>query len=78
METIIEKRQLILRHYQVPASDYAMNHDISVLGLAPNAGKTEISIDVIGRYLLKRAKKENIDELLKELNDRDYYVKFII
>ncbi len=45
------KRQLVLRNYQAIASDYAMNHDVSVLGIAPNGGKTEISIDVISKYL---------------------------
>ena len=54
MELILEtlKRQLILRGYQEPASDYALQHDISVLALCPNGGKTEISIDVIRRLLL--------------------------
>lgn len=46
------KRQLILRGYQEPASDFALQHDIAVLALCPNGGKTEISIDVIRRYLL--------------------------
>jgi len=46
------KRDLILRDYQGPASDYAFLHNISVLALCPNGGKTEISIDVIRRYLL--------------------------
>jgi len=54
MELILEtlKRQLILRGYQGPASDYALQHDISILALCPNGGKTEISIDVIRRFLL--------------------------
>jgi superfamily II DNA or RNA helicase len=47
----MEKRELILRDYQVPASDFAMEHDKVVLGLAPNGGKTEIAIDVIRRFL---------------------------
>jgi superfamily II DNA or RNA helicase len=51
METIIEKRQLVLREYQIPESDYIMEHDVVVLGMAPNGGKTEIAIDVIERYL---------------------------
>ena len=49
--TLTSKRQLQLRDYQIPASDFAMDNDISVIGLAPNGGKTEIAIDVIMRYL---------------------------
>jgi superfamily II DNA or RNA helicase len=45
------KRKLELRNYQVPASDFAMNNDLSVLGMAPNGGKTEVAIDVIDRFL---------------------------
>jgi superfamily II DNA or RNA helicase len=45
------KRPLILREYQNPASDFAMEHDIAILGVAPNGGKTEISIHVLCRYL---------------------------
>jgi len=45
------KRQLILRGYQEPAVDYIMNTAITVLAIAPNGGKTEISIKVIDRYL---------------------------
>ena len=45
------KRQLILRDYQEPAADYIMNHNRTVLAVAPNGGKTEISIVVIERYL---------------------------
>ena len=45
------KRELTLRDYQIPASDFSMDNEISVLALAPNAGKTEISIDIIQRYL---------------------------
>lgn len=45
------KRDLILIDYQTPISDYAMEHDRAVLAIATNGGKTEIAIDVIGRYL---------------------------
>lgn len=45
------KRQLVLRGYQVPASEFAMNNDITILGVAPNGGKTEISIDVLVKVL---------------------------
>jgi len=45
------KRDLILRGYQEPAADYIMNHHRTVLAVAPNGGKTEISIAVIERYL---------------------------
>ena len=47
----ISKRALLLRPYQVPASDFAIDTDIAVLALCPNGGKTEVSIDVIRRYL---------------------------
>ena len=45
------KRHLILREYQNPASDFAMEHNIAILGLAPNGGKTEISIHVLCRFI---------------------------
>lgn len=45
----MNKRDLILRKYQEPASDFAMEHNVSVLAIAPNGGKTEISIDVLCR-----------------------------
>lgn len=45
------KRALLLRGYQAPASDFAIDTDIAVLALCPNGGKTEVSIDVIRRYL---------------------------
>ena len=41
----------ILRPYQKEASDYVMQSEKCVLAMAPNAGKTEVAIDVIGRYL---------------------------
>ena len=50
------KRILTLRPYQTPASDYAMEYDIAILGVAPNGGKTEISIDVLRRYLILNPK----------------------
>lgn len=49
--TKIPKRELILRQYQSEPSDYALNNNVVVLALCPNGGKTEISIDVIKRYL---------------------------
>lgn len=52
LEKISSKRELILRPYQGPAADFAFENDISVLAMCPNGGKTEISIDVIRRFLL--------------------------
>lgn len=52
------KRQLILRKYQEPISDYAMNNDNVVLALCPGGGKTEIAIDIIRRYLLLNPNKK--------------------
>lgn len=46
------KRLLKLRDYQKPALKYAMEHDICVLSVAPNGGKTEISIAAIIQYLI--------------------------
>lgn len=45
------KRKISLRPYQQTSSDYIMKSDKCVLALCPNGGKTEISIDVIDRYL---------------------------
>lgn len=45
------KQPLTLREYQIPAVLFAMENDLVVLGMAPNAGKTEISIEIIQRYL---------------------------
>lgn len=45
------KRKISLRPYQQSSSDYIMTSDRCVLALSPNGGKTEISIDVISRYL---------------------------
>lgn len=45
------KRKISLRPYQQSSSDYIMTSDRCVLALCPNGGKTEISIDVISRYL---------------------------
>jgi superfamily II DNA or RNA helicase len=47
----MNKRPLILRPYQVPASEFALNNEISILAVAPNGGKTEISIYVLCKYL---------------------------
>lgn len=47
----MKKRLLILREYQNPASDFSMENDIAILAVAPNGGKTEISIHVLCRYL---------------------------
>ena len=47
----MNKRYLILRDYQEPAADYIMTSDRCVLAISPNGGKTEISIEVISRYL---------------------------
>jgi superfamily II DNA or RNA helicase len=46
------KRDLILRNYQIPASDFILKNDKVVLAIAPNGGKTEISIDVLEKILL--------------------------
>ena len=51
MKEIIEKRDLVLREYQIPAAEFATNNSLAVLGMAPNGGKTEISIDVISKFL---------------------------
>lgn len=45
------KRKISLRIYQKKCSDYILKSDKCVLALCPNGGKTEISIDVIERYL---------------------------
>ena len=47
----MNKRQLILRDYQRPASEYVLGSKKCVLAIAPGGGKTEITIDVIERYL---------------------------
>ena len=47
----ITLRDLELRGYQVPAFEFGMKHDIAILAVAPNGGKTEISIDIIIHYL---------------------------
>ena len=44
-------KEIILRPYQQTCSDYIMKSDRCVLALCPNGGKTEISINVIIRYL---------------------------
>lgn len=45
------KRKLVLRGYQVPAAKFALDNDMVVLGMAPNGGKTEVSIDVLVNFL---------------------------
>ena len=45
------KRQLILRDYQIPAEKHIANNSKTVLAIAPNGGKTEISIESISTYL---------------------------
>jgi superfamily II DNA or RNA helicase len=45
------KRRVSLRPYQKECSDYILKSNKCVLALCPNGGKTEISIDVIERYL---------------------------
>lgn len=47
----MNKRTLTLRDYQVPASDYVLGSKKCVLAIAPGGGKTEITIDVIEKYL---------------------------
>jgi hypothetical protein len=47
------KRNLVLRGYQEGAVDHIMKTPVCVLAIAPNGGKTEISIKVIDRYLQK-------------------------
>lgn len=44
-------KEIILRVYQKECSDYIMKSNRCVLALCPGGGKTEISIDVIIRYL---------------------------
>lgn len=48
------KKELQLRDYQVPAANFIFENQISVLALAPNGGKTEISI-----YALIKLIEEN-------------------
>ena len=50
------KRDLILRDYQIPASDFALNNNKVILAVAPNGGKTEISIDVLEKLLVSKPK----------------------
>ena len=82
------KRQLVLRGYQEPAVDHIMKTPICVLAIAPNGGKTEISIKVIGRYLVENPKarvlvlphstnvlKDNYFDRLEEINLNFTYSK---
>lgn len=50
----MNKRNLILRNYQVPAADYILNSNKCVLAIAPGGGKTEVTIDVIEKYLIQK------------------------
>jgi superfamily II DNA or RNA helicase len=45
------KRKLILRDYQVPAEEHIKTSNKCVLAIAPNGGKTEISIKSIENFL---------------------------
>lgn len=47
------KRKIILRDYQIPAVEHIMKIPICVLAITPGGGKTEVSIEVISRYLKK-------------------------
>jgi superfamily II DNA or RNA helicase len=47
------KRDLILRDYQIPAAEHALQSPKCVLAIAPSGGKTEISIYVIQEYLIQ-------------------------
>jgi len=49
----MNKRTLILRDYQVPASKYVLGSNKCVLAIAPSGGKTEITIDVIEKYIIE-------------------------
>lgn len=44
-------RDLVLRDYQIEPVEYVMGKKRVVLGIAPNGGKTEISIAIIEQYL---------------------------
>lgn len=46
-------RDLVLRDYQIEPVEYVMARKRTVLGIAPNGGKTEISIAIIEKYLKK-------------------------
>lgn len=49
-------RDLILRDYQIEPVDFIMKTKRTVLAICPNGGKTEISIEVIEKYLKKYPK----------------------
>jgi len=71
-----KQRELILRGYQVPASDFAMEHDMTILAMCPGSGKTETAIDVIRRVLTFNPKKRVLilthsrNEIKKNFMDR--------
>ena len=50
------KRPLLLREYQTEPAKFSLKNDISILAIAPNGGKTEISIYVISEFLKKNPK----------------------
>lgn len=50
------KRNLILRTYQIPAINYIRKSKLCVLAVAPNGGKTEISIQSIENFLEDKPK----------------------
>jgi superfamily II DNA or RNA helicase len=79
-------RDLILREYQIPASEFALNNDKVVFAIAPNGGKTEISIDVLEKLLVLNPKwralilthstnvlKDNYTERLDGINTKLTY-----
>lgn len=52
----MNKRDLILRDYQIPAYAHALQSKKCVLAISPGGGKTEISIYVIQEYLKQNPK----------------------
>lgn len=52
----MKKKVKTLRAEQLQAVNYAMAHPISVIAGCPNFGKTEVSIEVITRYLRQNPK----------------------
>jgi superfamily II DNA or RNA helicase len=51
LDLINNKRELLLRDYQIEAHDFALQRDISLLAMCPGAGKTETSIGIIRTFL---------------------------
>ena len=53
----IERKNIDLRDYQKPAKDALINaKDIIVLGIAPNGGKTKITISALNDYCIENPK----------------------